>query len=378
MINRAVGFGMGLAVVLNSFSAMANPLQGRIAVPLTSSHNLTRPATPPPMPTELPGLVARRIKRDLASRVNVPISRLKIGSTYVADWSNDCLELAYLDETCQQKNIQGWQVFIRDGDTFHGWMYRTDRTGRRLRLDLRSQSGHSNFSAELSQKLLHKASEQLQQPISNLSIGNIRAVTWEHECLGITESDTSCAQTTIPGFRAIVRNGPKEWVYHLSADGSQIVRNITASDSEGKVLVLLMNERVMDDLFNAIPKTDSQVIFQGLYRSLLSGYILTTTLTADGNVTTIHTSLGPDIDVSSPYDQSQISSEDVATFQALLEQHNFSRFDQIGYHTEDSVAFEGTYVITGAGASVELSHWETSELPEDLQPIVEAWEKITY
>ena len=363
-INRAISLGMGLAVLLSSFSAIASP-------------TLARPETPPPMPTKLPGLVARRIKLDLARRVNVPASELRVVSTAVASWSNDCLDLAYIDESCQPKRIQGWNIFIREGETFNGWQYRSDRTGRRLRLDLNSQSGQSNFSTNLSRKLLHTASEQLQQPITSLRIGNIESVAWENGCLGIIDLKTACTQSLIPGFRAIVRNESKEWVYHLSADGSQIIRNTIASDPEGKVRVFLTNKQSIDMWFSAMPDLDSQTIFQSQYRNWPENYVTTTALTADGSITVTHTDLAPEIDVSSLVEQSKITGEEVAKFQSLLEQHNFSRFDQIGYHTEFPVGFGGIYVVRGAGASVELFHAETEELPDSLQPIVEAWEAIT-
>ncbi|MFK8183882.1 MAG: hypothetical protein AB8B99_10955 [Phormidesmis sp.] len=112
-------------------------------------------------------------------------------------------------------------------------------------MDLTAQLAHNtqlvyiDFSIELSQKLLHKASERLQQPINNLSIGDIQAVTWEDGCLGISAADTLCTQATMPGFRAVVINESKKWVYHLSADGDQMVRNTAASDSEGKTTISL-------------------------------------------------------------------------------------------------------------------------------------------
>lgn len=369
MINRAAGFGIGLAVVLSGFSS--------ITAPLPSANNLTRPETPPPMPAELPGLVARRIKLDLAKRVNVPIGRLNIYYADAANWSDDCLELAYLDEVCQPRDIQGWEVLVREGETFNAWGYRSDRTGRRLRLNLRSQSGQSNFSSELSQKLLHTASEQLLHPIEQLSIGDIEAVTWNDSCFDISHSDVRCTQTIISGFRAIVTDGSKEWVYHLSADGSQIVHNTIASDLEGKVRVFLTSEREIDGLFNAMPKPNSRTIFQSQYRSWPDNYIVTIALAADGKVTTTHTDLAPETDVSSLVDQHQISIEDVAAFQTLLEQQSFSSFDQVGYYTDSLVAFEGTHVITGMGAIVELFHAETYELPQNFQPIVDAWEEIS-
>ena len=363
MINRAASFGIGLAVVLSSFSALASPL------------SLMPPETPPPMPTELPGLVSRRIQLDLARRVNVPASQLQIIGTTAASWSDNCLELAFLDESCQQKEIQGWIVLVQEAGTSSFWRYRTDRTGGRLRLDLSSQPGHSNFSAELSQKLLHAASEQLLQPVSELSVGAVQAVAWKDSCLDITESDLSCTQVTIPGFRANVRAGSKDWVYHLSADGSQIARNIVASDAEGKVGISFIDD---ERLIDTPSPTDSSVIFQGQYLSWLENNIRTTTLSSDGTVTFTMTSPDPNIDEPSGNVQVQISPEEVAAFQTLLARHNFSSFDQIGYHTDSAVVFEGTYTVTGLGASVGLSHSDTGELPEGLQQIVEAWEKISF
>ncbi|MGD1897732.1 MAG: hypothetical protein ACFB16_12360 [Phormidesmis sp.] len=368
----------GLMLLLPNFSVSAVPLSNNASsteIPDTEisatetpdtearSHNLAPLETPPPMPTELPGLVSRRIKRDLSRRINVPVDDLRIVQSTAVNWRNDCLDLAYVDESCQQKEVQGWNVEVIRQYSDNSWSYRSDRTGNRIRLDLKASSAQSDFSPALSQQLLQKASAQLQQPISSLSVGDIQAVTWNDGCLGLAEPDDLCTQAIVLGFRVIVKDGQRQWVYHISADGSQIMQNAIASSTYDITGIFLPNG------YPVSPESGPQIIFQGQSYDFVSNTASTTMLSADGTVRSYS-------DAEESVFIWQISPEDVAAFESLLTQQNFSHFDQIGYISVGIPIPEGTYVMTGAGARVEAYYNNSIEMPEALRPVLEAWEEI--
>lgn len=363
-------------MLLTGLSAEASPLPTTTSTRQASTHNLTPLDTPPPMPSSLPGLVARRIQRDLASRLNVSMDSLTVTQVQAESWTDTCLGRPISENVCQERAVQGWVVRVEDANQ-RGWRYWSDRTGSRLRLVLNSQSDGRDFSADLSQSLLRSAAEQLQQPMSRLSIADIDLMTWEDGCLGLAAPDTICTQATVPGFRAVVKAGDREWIYHLSADGSQVVNNAIASDTAGTINAFLASEPDRMLLETAHSElSDSRIVFQSRYDSFLEPQIITITLTADGLVSTVLRPIDNPEQAETVYTK-QIPQSDVADFEALLEQQNFSHFDQVGYYTERPVAFEGDYTLTGADATIAPYHDTIDELPVALQPVIAMWESIS-
>ena len=48
------------------------------------------------------------------------------------------------------------------------------------------------------------------------------AKTWPDSCLGLAKPDEFCTQALIEGWRVVVTNGSKTWVYRTDGDGSII------------------------------------------------------------------------------------------------------------------------------------------------------------
>lgn len=344
-----------------------------------------------PLPSTLPGLVSRRIQIDLASRLNVPAQNIVIKKATPQTWNDHCLGLANPDENCVQGVKKGWQVEVESSQ--QTWTYRSDRTATRLRLEPLPYStdlNQADFSTSLSQTLLETVSQQVQQPVENLQILQVQSAIWD-SCLGIASPDTVCTPSAIPGFKVIVNDGPKdkigrlqrrdwpetrefekEWVYHLSADATQIVQNVTASDLQGLVTSWLS---APVNNFKPLDTLDNTVVFQIIVDS--HNGVRTITLTTDGKLTT--TELLYDL-LSDETASETVSMplEEVAAFKARLQQQRFSDFDRMSYESEDSqFVSEGSATFRTPDAIVRESARQ-EDLPVGLQAILEAWSDFAY
>jgi len=341
-----------------------------------------------PLPATLPGLVSRRIQLDLASRLNVPAQNIVIKQATPQTWNDACLGLASPDESCAMGMKKGWQVEVESSQQV--WTYRSDRTATRLRLEPLPYStdlNQTSFSTRLSQTLLETVSRQVQQPVENLQILQVQSAIWD-SCLGIAVPDAVCTPAAVPGFKVIINDGEKdkvgrlqidtwpdirafekEWVYHLSADATQIVQNALASDLRGQVTSWL---HAPDNNFEPL---DSTTVFQMVVNSYDGIRIIT--LTTDGNLVTTVPSLdlpGGEIGLET----ASIPLEKVALFKDLLQQQRFSDFDRMDYENEDSqLVVHGSVTYRTPNASVRESARQ-EDLPAGLQAILEGWNQILF
>lgn len=338
-----------------------------------------------PLPSTLPGLVSRRIQLDLASRLNVPVQNIVIKEATPQTWEDHCLGLANPDESCAQGIKKGWQVEVESSQ--QTWTYRSDRTANRLRLEPLPHSTDLHptpFSARLSQTLLETISQQVQQPVENLQILQVQSAIWD-SCLGIADPDAVCTPSAIPGFKVIVSDGSKdkigelqrntwadtreferEWVYHLSADATQIVQNTTASDLRGRV------SSWFDNAPSRFEPLDNTVVFQMISNSYLSTRT-TVTLTTDGELTYEFLDYSSRDEPISDLMSRQISLEEVASFKALLQQQHFSNLNRMIYGNENPrMAIDGSATFRTPNATVSQSA-ATEDLPVGLQIVLEAW-----
>ena len=355
-----------------------------------SAHALQPLSPDEPLPSNLPSLVSRRIQLDLARRLNVPAENIILKDAIAQTWNDQCLGLAQVHESCPDGKTQGWRVWVESSQ--QRWVYRSDRVARRLYLEPlpnSTDSSQRDFSTVISQKLLETVSQQVQQPIENLQILEVQATTWD-SCLGVADFGMKCTQETVSGFRVLVNDGPKdqlgnlqrnswpenrvfqrEWVYHLTEDASEIIQNTTASDEKGRVGSWFYRPLVrQEDL-------DPQVIFQMNVRNAFEGRVFITTLTADGTLSEKIINLNPhDNSPSDVFPSRQISHSAATEFGLLLQQENFSNFNQMNYVNEDQyLATHGSTTLVDAETVVEISA-ENEDLPAGLQTILEAWQAL--
>ena len=357
--------------------------------PTAANPYLTSSSAQTPTQASLPGLITRRIQRDLAPRLNVPFHILEITNFTPHTWPDHCLGLARPNERCQSGDIRGWRVEV--GSAQQIWTYRSDLTAHRLRLEPlpgATEFSQADFSAQIAQTLLETVSQQVQHPIDNLQVLEAQSATWDG-CLGVYTPNLICPESELTGFRVLIGDGQRpvlplgyippptdqtlrEWVYHLNEDGSQIIPNTDASDLEGTVKTSF-SERRLD--VSAPVESDSQVIFQSEVYHFVGGANDIAKLTVNGTVVVERINRYPQEKVEQIAEH-QISPEELTRFKALLQQQKFANFNQMAYATIDPfVAIDGNLTLSAPGTNVTIrSDWE--ELPPNLQAIVEAWIRL--
>ena len=110
--------------------AIALPTADSQAAPVHPNHSPN--ATPLAQPSPSPALLQATIQ-DLARRTKIPVKQIQVKSATAKTWPNGCLGLARKEEMCTQMLVSGWQIVLGHGQ--HTWRYRTDQTGKNLRLE---------------------------------------------------------------------------------------------------------------------------------------------------------------------------------------------------------------------------------------------------
>jgi hypothetical protein len=81
----------------------------------------------------IPAQVVNAIRQDLAKNTKIAAGKFKVKESSPQTWPDGCLGLAKPDEFCSMALVEGWQVVMVYGNKT--WMYRTDNSGRAVRLE---------------------------------------------------------------------------------------------------------------------------------------------------------------------------------------------------------------------------------------------------
>ncbi|NEP16256.1 MAG: hypothetical protein F6J97_05045 [Leptolyngbya sp. SIO4C1] len=337
------------------------------AVPDQPARSLTAPMAQ--TSTNSPSrLLQRRVQRDLASRLNVPISSVRVVEATPKVWPDQCLGLARPNERCRGGEVNGWQIQVASAQQM--WTYRSDRTGQRLKLEplvAAPDFGTGVFSADTSRRLLQTVAEQINQPVSRLQILEVQSATWDG-CLGVYTPEQACTAIALAGFRTLITDGQTLWVYHLSEDGEQIAQNDTASGAQQPLLVSFIPH---DTLTLA-----DQVVFQSQLSGDLAGSVQKLILMADGR---LYREQSQALSGNEPTREliKTLSVEAVDDFRNQLDQHRFHNFNRLRYLSEAAFADYPTTRLQTPYASVDYIDLEVENLPPDLREMITLWETLT-
>ncbi len=81
----------------------------------------------------LPKEIEAEIRQNLARRTKLKANQFEIKQATPQTWADGCLGLGTANELCTQALVSGWRVVM--GYQQQTWTYRTDDTGRSLRLE---------------------------------------------------------------------------------------------------------------------------------------------------------------------------------------------------------------------------------------------------
>ena len=322
------------------------------------------------LPTSLSRLATRRVREDLASRLNVSPESLQIVEVTQQTWPDQCFGLGRPTQRCIDGEIRGQQVQIASAQQM--WTYRSDRFGRRFKLEPLAAApdfGTGDFSLETSRRLLQTVAEQVNKPVDSLQVLEVQAATWDG-CLGVYMPDIACTAIAIAGFRTLITDGQTVWVYHLNETGEQIAQNETASGANSSLSVSFQPVGMTPE-----PGND-QIVFQSQLSGDLAGSVQKTVLTAEGQLYREQTN-PLNGGQTMREDLKTLTAEEMQTFRNQLEQHRFANLNRLRYLTEAAFSDYPTLRLQASFASVEYIDLAVENLPPDLQAIIAAWDELT-
>ncbi len=363
---RSISVYASLLLLAGSGAALAAPALSSNLISFARDRTTTQVAQSPSASSHI---ATRRVRNDLASRLNVSPKSLQVIEVIQQTWPDQCFGLGRLDQRCMSGEIRGQQVKIASAQQL--WTYRSDRFGRRFQLEPLTAApdfGTGDFSIETSRRLLQTVAEQVNKPVDSLQVLEVQAATWSG-CLGVYVPDRACTAIAIAGFRTLITDGQTIWVYHLNETGEQIAQNETASGANN----LLVSFTAVDE----VPEpSDSEIVFQSQLRGDLAGSVQKTVLTAKGQLYREQTS---PLNGGQPMRENlkTLTAEEVQTFRNQLEKHRFVNFNRLRYLTEAAFADYPTTRLQASFASVEYIDLAAENLPPDLQAIITAWDDLT-
>ncbi|MDP8964403.1 MAG: hypothetical protein M3O33_10560 [Cyanobacteriota bacterium] len=228
VLTSIVSLGTGLTVVDAASAKSLEPTSG------TTSEMLKRPnevvaSSKQSRNKEVPVGVVNAVRREIFSSYKIPPGQLRVVSASSERWSDSCLGLGKPEESCAVVLIEnGWRIVMSDGR--QSWTYRTDGTGRIVRLETAGNSNSSNLPNSVADAVLRAASEQLGVPRSQLKITQAQQQTWPDRCLGLGSPVELCASALTPGWRVTVEGKQQRLVYHTDTTGSLIRLNKNESN----------------------------------------------------------------------------------------------------------------------------------------------------
>lgn len=326
-----------------------------ILAPISSLLPVTAPAIA--QANALPLTVANSVKQDMVRRFQVPLASIKVQNFSAQAWPDGCLGLAKADEVCTQAIVNGWQVTATDGS--QQYVYRTDNTGKNLRLE----SPQSVLPLSIARQLRQFANRELGIPLAKLSVKAINPSTFDG-CLGIFTPDRACPKIGIPGWQAVLTDGRLSWVYHLNRNASRIIQNTAASRAVAPVAISFSTTDAA---------VEPNILFTSSASGDLTGRTITNTLTTDGKVTRLI--VAPNIR-SRPVLLRTLNRSQLDRFKAVLVRQGLRNLNGLNYLTSASVADVPTVTFQSIDSRVSYTSIEQQHVPKALQTVITAWEEI--
>jgi hypothetical protein len=142
---------------------------------------------------QIPRPVVSAVSREIARSYRIPSNQLRVVTFSQQSWPNTCLGLEEPGEACGEVFIEnGWRVVMSNGR--QNWIYRTDSTGRTVRLESQenpttdgSRNERRNLPDSVTNAVLREASRQSNLSIAQLRIAKAEQREWPNGCLGIVE-----------------------------------------------------------------------------------------------------------------------------------------------------------------------------------------------
>lgn len=206
--------------------------------------------------------------------------------------------------------------------------------------------------------------------------------TWPNGCLGLAEPDQICTQALVPGWRVVISDGSRTWVYRTDTNGRTIrLENQSVSGNLPKSDRLNRNEIIAANIIRPVPipaselppALDKDVVFRTVSSGGITGRTYETTLLNDGRLMRVRIGDANDSERS----VRQISPAQLQRFQQLLKRQSLSRFNGLSYPAPRGAADFITVTITSSFGTTRYADMVQNNLPQPLRQVVQTWNQLT-
>ncbi len=288
------------------------------------------------------------------------VARISVVSAIEQNWPDGCLGLPKREEICTMAIVAGWRVEV--SDNLQTWFYRTDRTGKSIRLE---QPQRSILPQPVASKLIQQVARETNTPSGKLRISEVKPKTYDG-CLGIYRPRQACTKIAIQGWQSIVTSPDRTYIYHLSQNAERIAQNATASGAKRKINV------AFEPVGTIAPVVNNEV-FSSNISGDLTGRMTRIILTQDGKITRYQSSLTAKF---SPVVIKTLSLDRLNAFKKLLENRQFPNFNGLSYLTSAAFADYPTTTYQSQSAATQFIDLEKQSLPKSLQQSIASWESL--
>ena len=215
-----------------------------------------------------------------------------------------------------------------------------------------------------------------------LRISQFSRQDWPDGCLGIAEPDQMCTQALVPGWRVVVSDGRKTWVYRTNINGSIVrLENAAVSLNSAKSLPQIVSQRMGAVSLKPVPipaselppALDKDMIFRVISSGGITGRTYQATLMKDGTLMRVR--IGDEND--SERSVRRISRQEVRQLQQLVERPVMARFNGMSYPAPNGAADYITVTITSANGTTRYADIVQNSLPQPLRQVVQTWNQIS-
>jgi hypothetical protein len=288
------------------------------------------------------------------------VAQIDVVSAIEQNWPDGCLGLPKAEEICTMAIVPGWRIEV--SDKLQTWFYRTDRTGKTLRLE---NPQRSVLPQPVASKLIQRIARETNTPSGKLRITEVRAKTYDG-CLGIYRPSQACTQIAIQGWQSIVTSADRTYIYHLSQNAERIAQNATASGAKRKIDVSF-------ETFGTIAPLAANEVFRSSTSGDLTGRMTSTVLTQDGKITRYQSSPTAKF---APVVIKTLSLDRLNAFKKTLDNRQFPNFNGLTYLTSAALADYPTTTYQSQAAATQFIDLEKQSLPKSLQGSIASWELL--
>lgn len=216
-------------------------------------------------------------------------------------------------------------------------------------------------------------SKQTGIPAKKLRVATATSKTWSDGCLGLAKSGELCTQALVDGWRVVLTNGTKRWVYRTDAQGRVYRLEPTTNNSATpKSVNAIKPVRIPA---NELPTTlQPGALFRAIASGGFTGRTYQTTLMSDGRL--IRVTLNPNGTETAPVER-QLSQTQLQEFQQTLKRSAFDLFDRRQYPATSGAADFVIVTLSSPNGTVRYSDIGHHQLPTNLQTVIQAWNELT-